>query len=126
MADNKAITPDSVIDRPNGRDENGRFLPGHVSNPKGGPKLTPYLKGLLESSLSRAVDIMYDMLHDRDLLSKMSNKDKIRLIEIVFDRCGLPKAQINLVAESLSDDQRKITVQWVPAKSDDKGSASNT
>lgn len=72
-----------------------RFGPNNNANPNGRPKLPEELKGLRTKTLSKAVQILHKKIHDKVYIASLKPADLIHLLEVAFDRCGLPKVTKN-------------------------------
>ncbi len=82
------------------------FKPGVSGNPGGRPKLTEEQKEFRESALSKAVEIMHNKVHDAAYIESLRPQELHGFLELVFDRCGLPRVTKAEVEEktSLADD----------------------
>lgn len=70
----------------------GRPWPKGVSgNPGGRKKLPEEIKAIKEETLEKAITILADIIKDPKFLEKLSPKEQARMMEIAFDRFGLPK-----------------------------------
>jgi hypothetical protein len=76
---------------------NGKFAGGMIANPLGRPKLPEYLQVMKHGSLANAIEMMYEVTNDKEFMEKLKKKprDLVAVLEMVFDRCGLPKITRN-------------------------------
>jgi hypothetical protein len=64
---------------------------GVSGNPGGRPKLPEEIKEIKEQTLQKAIIILHDIIEDPDFMKKLKPQDQARMIEIAYDRFGLPK-----------------------------------
>ncbi len=67
------------------------FSKGKSPNPGGRPKLPEDVKAMKEASLAKAIEIMHSKVNDSKYVASLRPAELQGLLEIVFDRCGLPK-----------------------------------
>lgn len=94
--------------------EGRRFKAGVSGNPSGRKALPEELKAMRDASLSKAIEIMHAKVHDENYVENLKPHELTGLLEVVFDRCGLPKVLqadvehkgadlVQLIRESLAD-----------------------
>lgn len=71
------------------------FQPGQSGNISGRPKLSEDLRRMKDDSLALVIELMYDTIRDRDYVASLKPSERLALIEVVGDRCGLYKTQLN-------------------------------
>lgn len=67
------------------------FVKGASGNPHGRPALPPEVKQMREECLVTSVRMMHEKLHDKKWMGKLKPHEFMAMIEVAFDRCGLPK-----------------------------------
>ena len=78
---------------------------GQVLNPGGRPPLPEEQKILRNKCLAQAVKIMHEKINDEKYMKSLRPSEMQSFIELVFDRCGLPKVQHNV-----NDNNSKVTL----------------
>lgn len=95
------------------RDNRGRFVKGISGNPNGRPKSDNDLKEMLLHLVPKSVELLGQMLNDPNV----GHRDKIKIIEMVFDRVyGKP-----FQAVDLGELDRSVTVTFTEADMQDYG-----
>jgi hypothetical protein len=61
----------------------------------GRPKLSEEQKRMKYEALNKAVEIMHKKINDIDYIEGLKPGELQDMLELVFDRCGLPKVQKN-------------------------------
>ena len=75
------------------RDKNGRFTKGSRANPGGRPKTDEEFKEALKKLVPRSIEVLHEIL----MSEEASNKDKLRAVEVIFDRVyGKPYQAVHL------------------------------
>lgn len=85
------VKVDRRVGRQNGRQKESGFRPGLSGNPLGRPRVSDDLRQMRRSSLERAVTLMHKRIHDEAYIDSLKPMEFISMLEVVFDRCGLPK-----------------------------------
>ena len=80
---------------PGNRDNTGKFKKGSSGNPFGRPKLPSEIKEMKDVSLQKAIQILHDKINDEKYIKALAPNDLLRILEVAFDRFGLPKASKN-------------------------------
>ena len=75
----------------------GKPIPkGKSLNPGGRPALPEEQKIMRNNCLAQAVKIMHEKVNDEKYMKSLRPSELQSFIELVFDRCGLPKVQHNV------------------------------
>lgn len=75
------------------RDAHGRFVKGTSGNPRGRPKSDEEIKEALKLLVPRAVEVLREIIENPGA----RDQDRIRAIEVVFDRVfGRPAQEVKL------------------------------
>lgn len=67
------------------------WQPGQSGNPTGPRKLPEEIKRLKTDSLQRAIEILHGLVSDDTYTRTLSPDQLFRMMEIIYDRFGLPK-----------------------------------
>ena len=87
------------------RDAHGRFVKGTSGNPRGRPKSDEEIKEALKLLVPRAVEVLREIIENPGA----RDQDRIRAIEIVFDRVyGKPFQQV--AVDETSDREIRVTI----------------
>jgi hypothetical protein len=82
---------------------------GQSGNPGGRPKLPEEIKQLKKESLEKAIEILYGLVNSDEYMARQKTDDKIKLLETVFDRFGLPKVT---KTELTGDESGPLLFKW--------------
>lgn len=75
------------------RDAHGRYLKGTSGNPRGRPKTDEEIKGALKALVPRSIEVLHEILMKEDA----TDKDKLKAVELIFDRVyGRPFQSVKL------------------------------
>ena len=77
--------------KPINKGGNPAWKKGVSGNPNGRPKLSPEQHEMRHASLAKAVEILHNKIHNEAYVNALEPSDLLRMIEIIFDRFGLPK-----------------------------------
>lgn len=69
----------------------GSFPKGKSGNPSGRPSLPDHLKAMKEASLHKVIELIYNTISDDEFIASLKPSERFALIEVVSDRCGLPR-----------------------------------
>lgn len=87
------------------RDKNGRFLKGVSGNPRGRPKTDEEIKEALRDLVPQSIEVLRSII----LNEEAQDKDRLRAIEIVFERVyGKPFQQV--AVDETSDREIRVTI----------------
>jgi len=75
------------------RDARGRFVAGNRANPGGRPKADKEIKEALKALVPQSIEVLKQIIANEDA----RDQDRIRAIEVVFDRVyGKPSQEMKL------------------------------
>lgn len=91
MSKDKSLVTGTKQDRK--RDSKGRFIKGSSGNPRGRPKTDEEIKEALRDLVPRSIVVLTEILSNPEA----RDQDKLRAIELIFDRVfGRPFQQMQV------------------------------
>lgn len=77
------------------REMNPNSLANLRPNPGGRPALSPEQRKMKYEAMSEALVEMHTLIHNKEYLRSLKPSEKIDLLTLICDRCGLPRTTRN-------------------------------
>lgn len=101
MSKDKSLVTGTKQDRK--RDSKGRFIKGSSGNPRGRPKTDEEIKEALRELVPKSIEVLKEIIENKGA----RDQDRIRAIEVIFDRVyGRPFQQMQV--EDTTEDKTLV------------------